>query len=203
MARLVDLEPIFEMAKLAGFGTPANLLDFLRMQPVIDAVPKEDYQKLLEFVDDTASFFPACLDCEGKTPLGERTDKCVYAKLSLTDEEKVYCIKRGIKNILKIQEENRLLRTTTVSQGLYDQVAWERDVAIDQLKSYGVQFGEKAELQRVNHGKWVYKPTSEYDGYIVCSNCDVYIPSRKIFQTDEYLHTSKYCPHCGARMDGE
>lgn len=59
-------------------------------------------------------------------------------------------------------------------------------------------------IDPVKHGKWVYKPTSEYDGYIVCSNCDVYIPSHKLFgKDDEYTNTSNYCPHCGARMDGD
>lgn len=59
-------------------------------------------------------------------------------------------------------------------------------------------------IDPVKHGKWVYKPTSDYDGYIVCSICNVYIPSHKLFgKDDEYTNTSIYCPHCGARMDGE
>ena len=58
-------------------------------------------------------------------------------------------------------------------------------------------------IDHVKHGKWIYKPTSDHDGYIGCSNCDVHIPSCKIFQRNEYTNTSKYCPNCGARMDGE
>lgn len=36
-----------------------------------------------------------------------------------------------------------------VSRGVHDQVRWERDIAIEQLESYGVSLGEKAE------GKWI------------------------------------------------
>ena len=72
------------------------------------------------------------------------------------------------------------------------------------LKTLGEIIDKQPTIDPVKHGKWVYKPTSEYDGYIVCSNCDVYIPSHKLFgKDDEYTNTSNYCPHCGARMDGE
>ena len=80
-----------------------------------------------------------------------------------------------------------------VLSGVLDQVRWERDVAIEQLNSYGIQLGEKAELEIVKHGKWVEKHGTWY-----CSECDKtgykgYIPAKP----------SDYCPNCGARMDGE
>ena len=73
------------------------------------------------------------------------------------------------------------------------QIQWERDIAIEQLNSYGIQLGEKAELEIVKHGKWVEKHGTWY-----CSECDKtgykgYIPAKP----------SDYCPNCGARMDGE
>lgn len=76
------------------------------------------------------------------------------------------------------------LRHGYVLSSVHEQVQWERDIAIDQLHSYGVEFGEKADVQRVRHGKWV-------DG-MKCSECG---------QVD----TTKpnYCPNCGAKMDGE
>lgn len=40
----------------------------------------------------------------------------------------------------------------TVPITTHRQVQWERDVAIDQLHSYGIEIGEKAELQKVRHG---------------------------------------------------
>ena len=62
-------------------------------------------KELQELVDDMGDYFPACIDCEGKTPLGERTDKCVY-KLNNTN----YCTKRGIATIFSIRNENRELK---------------------------------------------------------------------------------------------
>lgn len=70
----------------------------------------------------------------------------------------------------------------------------ERDVAIDQLHSYGVKFGEKAELQKVRHGHWIMN--KDYvDGKIAfvhyCSECD-----------KSAYWQYKFCPECGAKMDG-
>lgn len=40
-----------------------------------------------------------------------------------------------------------------VPKELYDQIKWERDIAISQLESYGVQFGEQADCVRVVYCK--------------------------------------------------
>ena len=85
------------------------------------------------------------------------------------------------------------LKNGYVLSGVLDQVRWERDVAIEQLNSYGIQLGEKAELEIVKHGKWV-----ENHGTWYCSECGKsgykgYIPAKP----------SDYCPNCGARMRGE
>ena len=77
-----------------------------------------------------------------------------------------------------------------VSLGAYEQAMWERDTAIRQLESYGVGFGEKAEMQRVRHGKWVICSNGYYP---YCSECH-FIPKEGM---------SKYCPDCGCKMDGE
>lgn len=90
-----------------------------------------------------------------------------------------------------------------VSLGAYEQAMWERDTAIDQLHSYGVEFGEKAEMQRVIHGKWSEVPNRVLiNGKIVirgtawgCSACNT--------SSKQYLSTMKYCPNCGCKMDGE
>jgi hypothetical protein len=36
-----------------------------------------------------------------------------------------------------------------IPKGAYEQVKWERDMAVQQLNDYGVQLGEKADLQAV------------------------------------------------------
>ena len=66
---------------------------------------KAEIERLQELVDDMGDYFPGCINCEGKTEIGERTDKCVY----LIDNTN-YCTKRGIANIAAIQNENRSLK---------------------------------------------------------------------------------------------
>lgn len=84
--------------------------------------------------------------------------------------------------------------------GVLRQVQWERDIAIDQLHSYGVEFGEKAEMQRVRHGKWNY--TQDLFGDTLC-NCSVCGIRFVMFHgtTDNNLYN--YCPNCGAYMRGD
>lgn len=82
---------------------------------------------------------------------------------------------------------------------VYEQVRWERDLAIKQLQSYGVGFAEKKELVEVKHGYWIEefakstidRLTGE-DSTIVyrCSRCGRYESQKE-----------PYC-HCGAKMDG-
>lgn len=56
-----------------------------------------------------------------------------------------------------------------VSRDVLDQVMWERDVAIEQLKSYGVSFGEKADVVKVVRCKdCEYK--RELEGHLVCGD---------------------------------
>lgn len=84
----------------------------------------------------------------------------------------------------------------------YEQVLWERDLALHQLKEhYGVGLGEKkADVAPVVHGRW--EPEDNYfDGDTwCCSAC------REPFALIEGTPTDngmKYCPNCGAKMDGE
>lgn len=96
------------------------------------------------------------------------------------------------------EQSNSKFTTETIKsvpKAVLRQVQWERDMAIDQLHSYGVEFGEKAELQKVRHGYWVMD--KDYvDGKIAfvysCSECD----------KSTYCQY-KFCPECGAKMDGK
>ena len=63
---------------------------------------KAEIKELKALVKEMSDYFPCCNDCEGKTILGERTEKCVY----LIDGTN-YCVKRGIENIGHILEENK------------------------------------------------------------------------------------------------
>lgn len=95
-----------------------------------------------------------------------------------------------------------------VSKAAYNKVAWERHLAEVQLKSIGKSIGEKMDdVQPVKHGKWVYDENG-IDWNIAgwrCSECDVVNAALPTFCGKEKLHLfvgSKFCPNCGARMDG-
>lgn len=80
-----------------------------------------------------------------------------------------------------------------VPRSAYEQVRWERDLAIQQLKEdYGVEFGEKKkDVAPVRHGRWV---TCRGGKDRQCSECN--------WSTDFNIPRN-YCPNCGAKMDLE
>ena len=79
---------------------------------------------------------------------------------------------------------------------VYEQVKWERDVAMEQLEDAGIPFGGKADVAVVVHAKWIENRNVVVGRYFTCSNCG----------KDENHHTAikgRYCWYCGAKMDGE
>ena len=83
-----------------------NALNLINLQ-------KAEIERLKVLVDEMSGYFPSCINCEGKTTLGERTDKCVYV---LDDYDFDYCIRRGIDNIHAIEAENHSLKEQIKSQ---------------------------------------------------------------------------------------
>jgi hypothetical protein len=63
-----------------------------------------EIERLKNLVDGMSVYFPSCIDCDGKTTVGVRTDKCVYL-----EDDTNYCAKRGIDNISRILKENETL----------------------------------------------------------------------------------------------
>ena len=86
-----------------------------------------------------------------------------------------------------------------VHRSVYDQCAWERDLAIEQLRNdYGVGLGEKksADVVRVKHGRWI---SDDRDVLFSCSECGTQIST-----SWDYDHLQwNFCPHCGCKMDGK
>ena len=84
-----------------------------------------------------------------------------------------------------------------VHRAAYDQCAWERDLAIEQLRNdYGVGLGEKksADVVEVVHGRWVEVHRTPFGSSAYrCSVCEGYMP---------FYNGYNYCPNCGAKMDG-
>ena len=74
------------------------------------------------------------------------------------------------------------------SREYIEQLRWERDLAIQQLKELGYGLGEKPRTQpEQRKGKWL----NESMDYAECSECGF------------YGITTNYCPQCGADMRGE
>lgn len=55
-----------------------------------------------------------------------------------------------------------------------------------------------ADVQEVKHATWIGKPISGYY-YCKCSNCH---KMTEVFVSRYRVVTQKYCPNCGAKMDG-
>lgn len=133
------------------------------------------------------------IKCESEEGLKEMIKKGTirdYLEVEVDDYSVEDCGDIGEYEYELVEEQE----DTTVPIAAYRQVQWERDVAIDQLHSYGVKFGEKAELQKVRHGHWIMN--KDYvDGKIAfvhyCSECD-----------KSAYWQYKFCPECGAKMDG-
>lgn len=103
---------------------------------------------------------------------------------TINGETTMQCVKTAIRNAPTAD---------VVSQEVYEQLKWERDTAIKQLQSYGVGLGENKELAEVKHSKWVYVRWDEFK----CLECG------QLSDSKPYKGKEKYCPECGAKMDGE
>ena len=86
-----------------------------------------------------------------------------------------------------------------VSMGVHEQVRWERDIAIEQLESYGISLGEKADAVKVVRCKdckycRTFYPVKEIGKEAIqVWYCDLYRCNRK---TDEFCSD-------GERREGE
>ena len=98
-----------------------------------------------------------------------------------------------------------------VSKGLYEQIKWERDAALAQLEEYGASLGEKADVVKVRHGRWVFgKDLACCWGQILknkyhlyCSECLEQAFNRSEDNDPDFDIDTPYCPNCGALMDKE
>jgi hypothetical protein len=56
-----------------------------------------------------------------------------------------------------------------------------------------------ADVQPIRHGRWIYKGTVNGWDEMACSCCDGAFST----QDREQILDWEFCPHCGARMDGD
>lgn len=59
-----------------------------------------------------------------------------------------------------------------------------------------------ADVQPVKHGHWEEEDTMPYDNFVVCSECGMNL-SYQNYTKEEWQESFRYCPCCGARMDGD
>ena len=71
---------------------------------------------------------------------------------------------------------------------------------VDQKIDCWIDCIPSADVRPVVRGRWVH---GEYGPY--CSNCDGYPPTRKRlgYPGETEFDYAKFCPNCGAMMDGE
>ena len=93
---------------------------------------------------------------------------------------------------------NEQLAADVVPKSLYDQTAWERDLAIKQLREdYGVGLGEKKkDVSQVRHGRWMDANSRAKTYQRRCTACG------GIAYFCGIGCSYNYCPNCGAKMDG-
>jgi transcription elongation factor Elf1 len=59
-----------------------------------------------------------------------------------------------------------------------------------------------ADVQPVKHGHWEEEDIMPYDNFVVCSECGMNL-SHQNYTKEEWQESFRYCPNCGARMDGD
>lgn len=71
---------------------------------------KAESERLSETLDNITQFLPACTDCEGKTPYGERTEKCVF------EIDPSYCGKKAYELFVKMRTELETAKAEAVKE---------------------------------------------------------------------------------------
>lgn len=100
---------------------------------------KAKAEQLQALVNEMSDYFPTCIDCEGKTEFGERTDECVYL-MNTTN----YCAKRGVMNISSIRSENRKLKAE-IESVTRQAAMWHREAELNAAELIKSQ----AEIERL------------------------------------------------------
>lgn len=96
------------------------------------------------------------------------------------DSEIVQVTQKSLDMAIKALEQKP--SNDMVSRGLFEQIKWERDVAIEQLKELGYGLGEKPKM-----GYWIEGDMTRWK----CSNCGYGVLD---------WNNTPYCPNCGAMM---
>jgi len=77
-------------------------------------------------------------------------------------------------------------------------LAQKKIMAINQSAAVMRKLAE-GELVEVVHARWIF----DSDGYVRCSACNQKAPVFLQYQDEPETNMSRYCPSCGALMDGK
>lgn len=78
----------------------------------------------------------------------------------------------------------------------YGDAATEIERLNDKIMELGFKLVKLSNVEPVKHSKWIILDHTEYGIEAKCSNCNYGM----IFGRS---HIGRYCPHCGAKMDGK
>lgn len=148
-----------------------------------------DFDKLPDFCDSVISDLSECKHCLYDGAYIKKEDALSCFTWQNTKKDVWFAIKDLPTFSLSDSVENK---GDTVSRVAYEQIMWERDTAIQQLKDLGYGLGEKP---KENKGEWIRTRTWEHDGELYCSVCG----SAPYDERD----CGNFCPNCGADMRGE
>lgn len=88
---------------------------------------------------------------------------------------------------------NHRLAFLMAENGQYDHYTSGYDEAVDTVENFPT-----ADVVEVVHGKWFWAD----DGYCRCSECTQKAPLVQPLDDEPEAVMTKYCPNCGAKMDG-
>ena len=119
-------------------------------------------------------------------------DDCPY----MGEIDRSYMIPMKCKEII-MRDALELLKDS-VPQSVVDQIIWERDTALSQLKEIGKGLCERMDDVKPKKGKWKDIDCQTYTWKIRCNKCGY---ERSMMSTGATY--PRYCEGCGSRMDGE
>lgn len=119
-------------------------------------------------------------------------DSIGYINFSSPYQDDNDAIVEGMERIKSIVDEAPTV--DAVPKGLFDQIKWERDIAIGQLQEIGCELGQKMEdVKSVLMRRWEWLGTYRHNGEGWVGTCPVCKKRMRLFEKN-------YCPNCGADM---
>ena len=108
---------------------------------------------------------------------------------------------KNVRLTERAEQVERLLKKS-VPQSVVDQIRWERDTALSQLKEIGKCLGEKMDdvKPKTQQPKKVLYKTNPWTNLPVsfCPNCEEAI---KMYEYGHGFAKRKYCSYCGQAID--